>query len=103
MRERENPGHGHEHRPLFYFYFCLFAISWAALAAHGGSQARGLIGAVAASLHHSHSNKSMTKEAGIYNREKTASLINGVGKTEQLIAKESNWTTFIPYTKINSK
>jgi len=32
------------------------AISWAALAAYGGSQARGLIGAVAASLHQSHSN-----------------------------------------------
>ena len=35
----------------FYFYFfCLFAISWAAPAAYGGSQARGLTGAVAASL-----------------------------------------------------
>ena len=33
-----------------------FAISWAALAAYGGSQARGLIGAVASSLRHSHSN-----------------------------------------------
>ena len=41
--------------------FCLFvvvvvvvvAISWAAPAAYGGSQARGLIGAVAAGLHHS--------------------------------------------------
>ena len=36
--------------------FCLFAISWAAPAAYGGSQARGLIGAVAAGLHQSHSN-----------------------------------------------
>ena len=34
----------------------LFAISWAAPAAYGGSQARGLIGAVATHLHHSHSN-----------------------------------------------
>ena len=32
------------------------AISWAAPAAYGGSQARGPIGAVAAGLHHSHSN-----------------------------------------------
>jgi len=38
------------------FIFCLFAISWAAPMAHGGSQARGLIGAVAASHSHSHSN-----------------------------------------------
>ena len=36
--------------------FCLFAISWAVLAAYGGSQARGQIRAVAASLHQSHSN-----------------------------------------------
>ena len=48
---------------LFYFilfylfiYFCLFAISWAAPATYGGSQARGRIGAVAAGLRQSHSN-----------------------------------------------
>ena len=44
----------------FYFYFfCLFfffAISWAAPVAYGGFQAKGLIGAVATSLHQSHSN-----------------------------------------------
>ena len=33
---------------LFIHLFCLFAISWAAAMAYGGSQARGLIGAVAA-------------------------------------------------------
>ena len=36
--------------------FCFFAISWAAPVAYGVSQARGRIGAVAASLHQSHSN-----------------------------------------------
>ena len=36
--------------------FFFFAISWATPAAYGGSQARGLIGAVAAGLHQSHSN-----------------------------------------------
>jgi len=36
--------------------FCLFAISWAAPAAYGGSQARGPIGAIATSLCQSHSN-----------------------------------------------
>ena len=42
---------------LFYFIFWrLFAISWAALTAYGGSQARGLIGAVATGLRQSHSN-----------------------------------------------
>ena len=38
---------------LFYF-FGLFAISWAAPVAYGGSQARGRIGAVAVGLHQSH-------------------------------------------------
>ena len=50
----------------FFFVFCLFlllffvvvvvAISWAAPAAYGGSQARGRIGAVATGLRQSHSN-----------------------------------------------
>ena len=42
--------------PQFFFFFGLFAISWAAPTAYGGSQARGLIGAVAAGLRQSHSN-----------------------------------------------
>ena len=41
---------------FFFFFFGLFAISWGAPAAYGGSQARGPIGAVAASLRQSHSN-----------------------------------------------
>ena len=40
----------------FRIFFCLFAISWAASAAYGGSQARGRTGAIAASLRQSHSN-----------------------------------------------
>ena len=38
---------------LFFFFFCLFR---ATPAAYGGSQARGLIGAIAAGRHHSHRN-----------------------------------------------
>ena len=38
------------------FFFFFFAISWATAAAYGGSQARGLIGAVATGLRQSHSN-----------------------------------------------
>ena len=44
---------------LFFFFFlsfCLFAFSRATPVAYGGSQARGLIGAVATSLRQSHSN-----------------------------------------------
>jgi len=40
----------------FFFSFCLFAFSRAASMPYGGSQARVLIGAVAAGLHHSHGN-----------------------------------------------
>ena len=40
----------------FISFFFLFFLFRAALAAYGGSQARGQIGAVAASLHHSYSN-----------------------------------------------
>ena len=38
---------------IFFFVFCLFR---ATPGAYGGSQARGRIGAVAASLHYSHNN-----------------------------------------------
>ena len=40
----------------FFFFFGLFAFSRAAPLVYGGSQARGLIGAVVAGLHQSHSN-----------------------------------------------
>ena len=43
-------------KSLFFFFFCLFATSWAAPLAYGGSQARGLIGAIATDLHQNHSN-----------------------------------------------
>ena len=39
----------------FFFFFLFFFFFRATLAAYGGSQARGPIGAIAAGLHHSHS------------------------------------------------
>ena len=41
---------------LFFFFFLLFLLFRAASVAHGGSQARGCIGAVTTDLHHSHNN-----------------------------------------------
>ena len=44
------------HAILVGFFFCLFVFSRAAPVAHGGSQAKGLTGAVAADLCQTHSN-----------------------------------------------
>ena len=41
---------------FFFFFFFFFCLLRAASVAYGGSQARGQIRAIAASLHHSHSN-----------------------------------------------
>ena len=41
---------------FIYLFIVSFAFSRVALAAYGGSHARGLVGAVAAGLRHSHSN-----------------------------------------------
>ena len=60
MTEKEGPGDPSSGETkaegTFYFIFCLFAISWAVPAAYGGSQARGPVGAIAASLSQSHGN-----------------------------------------------
>ena len=51
---RKQQSQSYNHQELI--FFGLFAFSRAAPAAYGGSQARGLIGAVAAGLGQSHSN-----------------------------------------------
>ena len=52
---------------VFCFCFCcVFLLFRATLAAYGGSQARGLIGAIAASLCHSHSNVRIPAASATY-------------------------------------
>ena len=46
----------HDKTGNFFFPRLFFTISWAASAAYGGSQARGLVEALASGLCHSHSN-----------------------------------------------
>ena len=48
---------------LLFFFFCIFR---AAPAVYGGSQAKGRTGAVAASLHHSHSNHRIQAASATY-------------------------------------
>ena len=60
------------------FFFGLFAISWAVPAAYGGSQARGRMGAVAASLHHSHSN--VGSESDLYHSSRQCQILNPLSK-----------------------
>ena len=51
-------------RPSFFFFFGLFRVT---LKAHGGSQARGRIGAVAAGIYHSHSKVGFPAVSVTYN------------------------------------
>ena len=46
-------------------------------------------------------NKSMTKDARIYNGEKTVSLVHGSGKIGQLHVKKKLQYFLTPCTKIN--
>ena len=54
MLQELEANNNHYYHSLSAFFF--FVFSRAAPGAYGGSQARGLIGAVAAGLHHGHSN-----------------------------------------------
>ena len=55
-REGERARGRERKRKNLFIYFFFFVFSRAAPVAYGGFQPRGLIGAVAAGLHHSHSN-----------------------------------------------
>ena len=46
---------------------------------------------------------SLTKEARLYNGEKTISLTSGAGKTGQPLVKERNKNSPSPHTQIRSK
>ena len=58
---------------FLFFYFCPFR---ATLAAFGGSQARGQIGAVAASPHHSYSNTDLSHVCDLYCSSRQHHILN---------------------------
>ena len=74
-------------RLVFCFVFLPFSL--AALAAYGGSQARGLIGAVAAGLRHSHSN------AGSEPHLQPAPQLMATSDPQTCILVDCSWTPFL--------
>ena len=65
---------------LILIFFCLFAISWAASAAYGGSQARGRIGAVAPGLRQSHSNAGSSRVCNLHHSSRQRRIVNPLSK-----------------------
>ena len=56
------------------------AISWAAPAAYGGSQARGRIGAVATGLCQSHSNAGSERVCNLHHSSRQRRIVNPLSK-----------------------
>ena len=61
---------------LFIFYLFIFVFSRAAPTAYGGSEARGLIGAVATSLCQSHSNGGLSRVCDLHHSSQQCRLLN---------------------------
>ena len=66
----------HHRSPLAFFFFCLFAFSMAESVAHGLSQARGLMGAVATGLQQSHSNTGWSRICNLHHSSLQCQILN---------------------------
>ena len=64
----------------YLFFPRLFAFSRAAPAAYGGSQARGLIGAVATGLRQSHSNADRSRVCNLHHSSRQRRIVNPLSK-----------------------
>ena len=60
----------------FFFFFGLFVFSRATPKVYGGSQARDLMGAVAASLHQSHSNADPSRVCNLHHSSPQCWILN---------------------------
>ena len=65
---------------FFFFFFPFFCLSRAAPVAYGGSQARRLIRAVAASLHLSHSNARSEPRCNLHHSSQQCQILNPPNK-----------------------
>ena len=64
----------------YYYYYYYFVFSRAVPVAYGGSQARGLIGAVAAGLHHSHSSAGSEHVFDLHHSSWQSQILNPLSK-----------------------
>ena len=65
---------------FFFFFFFFFAISRAIPTAYGGSQARGLIRAVAAGIHHGQSNMGSEPICNLHHSSRQCQILNPLSK-----------------------
>ena len=65
---------------FIYLFICLFAFSKAASMAYGDSQARGLIGAIATGLGHSHSNERSEPSCDLHHSSRQRRILNLLSK-----------------------
>ena len=66
--------------PAFFFFFFCFWLFRAALVAYGGSKARGLIGAVAAGLHRSHTMQDLSFVCDLQHSSWQHQILNPLSK-----------------------
>ena len=71
---------------FFFFFVVVVAISWAAPAAYGGSQARGRIRAVAAGLHRSTATRDPSRICDLHHNHRCAGSEPHLQSTPQLTA-----------------
>ena len=77
---RENNVSGNTMAFLFFFFFFSFCLFKAAPMAYGGTQARGRIGAVAAGLCHSHSNRDLSCVCDLHHSSWQHQILNWLSK-----------------------
>ena len=63
-----------------HFFFCLFAISWATPTAYGGSQARGLIGAVPPAYTRATATQDLSRVCDLHHSSRQRQIINPLSK-----------------------
>ena len=67
-------------KSTFFFFFCLFAISWAAPLAHGGFQSRGWIGAIALAYARARAMRDLSRVWDLHHSSWQCQILNPLSK-----------------------